>query len=406
MLFKILCLLSIASFIEGKGHSGHHSSHHSSHHSYGHGRYYRRHTTYYSNGRNWRHSAGILSYFILINGNRHTIKQVDSDTCGAYHECSTDKGCCKQNAKIQSLTMTVDIEIDSNYTLPIFDGYYIDTELSNTIKRNIEDIMKDYEVTTYSIFINKIDSSSLIVSIMILDEHHIEYNTSFSLFNKTNWGSEIYNITDYPKINLHETNIYPEFSMTIINTNNLAKVGIFNANQVVSYDDSNWCYNNHCQNNANCYKQRQPYYICDCLPGYNGAFCENEYNVSENPCSKNAVYENGKCHCQYGYYGEDCNEVKECNYANCNDGICIEKIGSFECDCNFFSTGYNCDKTDGTAYCVTLIFSIILCCTLMQCCNNIENCIFDYNTQRKNTKYAEIKEDKNLSKNNKLSANV
>ena len=402
MFLKILYLLSIAIFIEGKGHSGHHSSHHSyGHHSYGHGRYYARHTTYYSNGRNWRHSVGVLSYFILINGERHNIKQVDTDTCGTYHECSTDKGCCNQNVKIQSITLTVPIEMNNNYMLPIFGDYYIDTELSNTIKLNIKDIMKDYEVTTSSIFVNKIDSKSLIVSMMIPDKYHLEYNTSFNLFNRSNWGSEIYNITDYPKIELHETNIYPEFSMTIINTNNLAKVGIFNANQVVSYDYSDWCYNNHCQNNAICYKQRQPHYICDCLPGYNGEFCENKYNVSKNPCSKNAVYENGKCHCRYGYYGEECNEIKECDYADCNKGICIEKFGSFECECNFFSMGYNCNELNTSLIISINMFTVLACCMLARCC---EDC--SCKRQYKSRKYTEIEEDDNQIKNKKFSANV
>ena len=47
-------------------------------------------------------------------------------------------------------------------------------------------------------------------------------------------------------------------------------------------------------------------------------------------------YENGNCQCRYGYYGKNCDEVDECKNVNCNYGDCIDYIGKFECDCDFF----------------------------------------------------------------------
>ena len=368
-----------------------------------HSKNFRARTTYHSKGKSWRSNAGILNYYIMINGIPQIIKQVNSDTCSKYHDCSTDKGCCAQDVKLQTLTLNTDIEINKNYMLPIFGSYYIDTELSKTIKRNIKDIMKDYNIKDDYIFINKIDSSTLRFSLIIPIEHHMEYNTSLSLFSNSNWGSNIYNITSIPKVVLHETDLYAEYTMRDLNTRNLLKVGIFDDKEKLSYNYFDWCYNNPCQNNAICYKQREPYYICDCQPGYYGEHCEKTYNITEHPCSNNAIYKEGRCQCRYGYYGEKCDEVKECEYVKCDKGKCIEEIGTFTCECDFFITGDNCNEMNTWKFIFFLICIILLMCMIKNFYQN-HHCKKDYFIVKEDQDNSE--ENKHLSNNKKMYATV
>ena len=100
---------------------------------------------------------------------------------------------------------------------------------------------------------------------------------------------------------------------------------------------------------------------------------EAKYEVVD----KNEIYEIGNCQCRYGYYGKNCDEVDECKDVNCNYGYCIDYIGKFACDCDFFFKGLECDEKEVYFYLFLLIGFLISCFLikyllycLMQCINN------------------------------------
>lgn len=114
---------------------------------------------------------------------------------------------------------------------------------------------------------------------------------------------------------------------------------------------------------------------CACPVGFTGPICEIQIDDSfcdndDNPCRNNAtctvnafgdIYE---CQCQPGFSGEHC----EINDDNCisqpcwHGGICIDKVNSFECDCE--GTGYDGD------ICETNIDE----CLLLDPCTNGATC--------------------------------
>lgn len=376
-IFKVILFTFLINEVECKGH---HSYHHSSHHSSYHHPTSRYGRTYYSRGRAWRHSVGTLAFYMYINGNRYTYTNADTNKCGINNDCNTDKGCCEQDVNVKTLQVHVPIKINKEKQLPIFDSYYIDTELSKELKQNVKGILQNYSINI--IFINELSSKNLIFTVLLPNDNILNYTTTMSLFNKTYWGSNNYNITDIPTIYFKETIIYGELYTIDMNAKNIAKLGIFKDDKQVNYDLTDSCANNNCQNNAICYTQRQPFYICDCNPGFYGKYCEKQYNVTIYPCKKNEIYENGNCQCRYGYYGKNCDEVDECKDVNCNYGHCIDYIGKFECDCDFFFKGLECDEKEVYFYLFLLIGFLISCFLikyllycLMQCINNCGNYI-------------------------------
>ncbi|KRT83956.1 EGF-like domain containing protein [Oryctes borbonicus] len=102
--------------------------------------------------------------------------------------------------------------------------------------------------------------------------------------------------------------------------------------------------------------------ICECLPGYDGRFCNtcmkpdclsipNDVCMS-NPCPPNANCiplpgeANYTCECKSGFQEPHCTDIDECEIPNqhpCNDGICKNTIGSFQCYCKPGFTGEYCD---------------------------------------------------------------
>lgn len=376
-IFKVILFTFLINEVECKGH---HSYHHSSHHSSYHHPTSRYGRTYYSRGRAWRHSVGTLAFYMYINGNRYTYTNADTNKCGINNDCNTDKGCCEQDVNVKTLQVHVPIKINKEKQLPIFDSYYIDTELSKELKQNVKGILQNYSINI--IFINELSSKNLIFTVLLPNDNILNYTTTMSLFNKTYWVSNNYNITDIPTIYFKETIIYGELYTIDMNAKNIAKLGIFKDDKQVNYDLTDSCANNNCQNNAICYTQRQPFYICDCNPGFYGKYCEKQYNVTIYPCKKNEIYENGNCQCRYGYYGKNCDEVDECKDVNCNYGHCIDYIGKFECDCDFFFKGLECDEKEVYFYLFLLIGFLISCFLikyllycLMQCINNCGNYI-------------------------------
>lgn len=112
------------------------------------------------------------------------------------------------------------------------------------------------------------------------------------------------------------------------------------------------CHMAPCQNNATCKAQHGLDFMCDCVPGYYGVFCEKNIDACYgNPCSHDGtctVMEHGRfeCNCPLGYSGLRCEfDINECASNPChNDAKCIDQIGSFACDCKEGFTGDICDK--------------------------------------------------------------
>ncbi len=103
---------------------------------------------------------------------------------------------------------------------------------------------------------------------------------------------------------------------------------------------------------------------CQCAPGWKGTVCnegETCLNKPSDPnypvqpyhhdCNSNGqatgTYPYCSCECKDGYFGLLCDqEINECNPNPCkNNGVCIDDVGSFTCDCS--STGFSgtlCDQ--------------------------------------------------------------
>ncbi|KAK9712540.1 Laminin G domain [Popillia japonica] len=123
------------------------------------------------------------------------------------------------------------------------------------------------------------------------------------------------------------------------------------------------CDTNRCLNNGICKMDlitREQ--ICQCLPGYEGHFCQTCLKAdclpvrtdicASNPCPQNANCipkpgeANYTCICKNGFQEPDCTDIDECEIPNqhpCNDGICKNTIGGFQCYCKPGFTGEFCN---------------------------------------------------------------
>ncbi|XP_017866873.1 PREDICTED: protein slit isoform X1 [Drosophila arizonae] len=115
----------------------------------------------------------------------------------------------------------------------------------------------------------------------------------------------------------------------------------------------NACYEQPCQNKAQCLALPQRDYQCLCQPGYHGRHCEFMIDACYgNPCRNNAtctVLEEGRfsCQCAPGYTGARC----ETNIDDClgedircqNNATCIDGVQSYRCECQPGFSGEWCD---------------------------------------------------------------
>jgi hypothetical protein len=113
-------------------------------------------------------------------------------------------------------------------------------------------------------------------------------------------------------------------------------------------------------------------HVCQCSPMYTGKSCEIKMNekCSDMPCNKfgdvNATcYElrddSYACKCSLGFAGAACSNVDDCLDLPCqNDGLCIDGINKFTCDCSqtkfegkFCEFGRDCFEcnSNGTLHC-------------------------------------------------------
>ena len=88
-----------------------------------------------------------------------------------------------------------------------------------------------------------------------------------------------------------------------------------------------------------------------CYTGFSGNDCsERSCPVV---CNGNGVFQDGKCKCNFGYHGSECQLSRtECKVQNCNDnGECVQG----KCECRFGFTGESCET---------------LACPIPDCSNN------------------------------------
>ncbi|XP_039229234.1 protein slit isoform X3 [Drosophila yakuba] len=112
------------------------------------------------------------------------------------------------------------------------------------------------------------------------------------------------------------------------------------------------CYGNPCRNNATCTVLEEGRFSCQCAPGYTGARCETNIDdcLGEIKCQNNATCIDGvesyKCECQPGFSGEFCDtKIQFCSpeFNPCANGAkCMDHFTHYSCDCQAGFHGTNC----------------------------------------------------------------
>lgn len=112
------------------------------------------------------------------------------------------------------------------------------------------------------------------------------------------------------------------------------------------------CSDDSCTNGGTCVEDLRGNIQCHCPPTFTGKFCETEISVHPlcqtqgEICLHNGtckVSPAGKieCDCIEGFVGSRCeiDAENDCVSSPCQNGICIDEIGGFRCDCN--GTGFS-----------------------------------------------------------------
>lgn len=105
-------------------------------------------------------------------------------------------------------------------------------------------------------------------------------------------------------------------------------------------------------------------HTCVCDPGYTGPNCSTQFDVCTGVnCNDGSCVEGvGSCVCDPGYTGLNCLTIDDnCLGVNCNGGQCFSRTNSFECICSHGLTGTLCSDMD---YCAGVN------CTQNQVCVN------------------------------------
>lgn len=104
------------------------------------------------------------------------------------------------------------------------------------------------------------------------------------------------------------------------------------------------CSSNPCYFNGNCTNLGKNFQ-CSCPRGLSGKRCELGFHCNRMPClnggSCDVKGDQSVCVCTKGYTGLDCSQdVNECTSNPCkNDGVCVNTMGSFHCNCSASSYG-------------------------------------------------------------------
>ena len=90
-----------------------------------------------------------------------------------------------------------------------------------------------------------------------------------------------------------------------------------------------------------------------CREGFTGEFCETNINDCIGvTCSENGVciddIDSFRCDCTPGFTGLQCEtNINDCVGVTCSEnGVCIDGVDSFRCDCTPGFTGLQCDDID------------------------------------------------------------
>ena len=122
-----------------------------------------------------------------------------------------------------------------------------------------------------------------------------------------------------------------------------------------------WCSTNPCQNGGNCANEVTGF-TCFCAPGWSGPRCETNIDECEhNPCGDHGQctedLNSYTCECDPGYGGVKCEIIEEnvnegCRPSNpCkNGGLCIQDAAGYSCTCPSGFSGFDCEtKVDPCA---------------------------------------------------------
>ena len=93
------------------------------------------------------------------------------------------------------------------------------------------------------------------------------------------------------------------------------------------------CLQNECENGSTCIDDINKY-VCGCLPGYTGDFCEDDINeCDKRPCEHaekgnecNNMVNDYSCNCLKGFTGKNCTVCENPELCNLSDGCCVESI--------------------------------------------------------------------------------
>ncbi|KAK2721506.1 protein crumbs-like [Artemia franciscana] len=147
-------------------------------------------------------------------------------------------------------------------------------------------------------------------------------------------------------------NIYDEITGIAFNYT----CSCFYAYEGVNCDNHiDFCVDDPCKNGATCeLRDVEPGYACKCVPGYEGFNCEIDIDECSpvNPCKNNGLCIDGvnyfECDCTgTGYRGLTCDiDIDECLDQPCENGNCTNYEGSFECECEVDFCGKFCEYRD------------------------------------------------------------
>nr|XP_054759225.1 fibropellin-3-like [Lytechinus pictus] len=113
------------------------------------------------------------------------------------------------------------------------------------------------------------------------------------------------------------------------------------------------CASHECVGEAQCVDVRQGFgghdYECQCPEGRSGVRCEVEVNECQsNPCENGVCVDRPgtfQCYCVPGYTGVTCNiQYNECVSSPClHGGFCVDELNDYRCDCGPGYTGEHCE---------------------------------------------------------------